>query len=903
MKIKFNGLSYDEVEVSRAKYGTNKLTEKERETFSDKLKENFNDPIVRILIVALVINTIFFFLGKSAWYESLGIAIAVLLATLVATWSEYSNEESFQKLQEEASRIKCKVFRDGIIQEVPIDDIVVGDYVLIQPGDKIPADGVLAQGKVKVDQASLTGETKEVKKETLPEFNRGSNKGDKSESEKVDLNSPYKLYRGTVVVSGEGILCVDDVGDRTIYGNIAQEMQTEDRDSPLKVKLEALANGISMFGYIGGGAIALSFMFKKVVMDNMFKWPEILNYISNWQNPVNDLITAIILAIIIIVVAVPEGLPMMIAMVLSLNMRKLLNDNILVRKLVGIETAGSLNILFSDKTGTITKGQLEVVGFCSGDLNEYERVEDIPSDLEKLLRTSLENNTSAMIKDSEDGRIQVIGGNTTERALLRFIASNGNIGDKEKIVKEIKFNSDNKYSATQIAGQNGLTLVKGAPEKIINKCKYYYNGNGARVELDLEKIETKIDELAGRAIRVIAIATSDNDLEHGGKFENLSLVGIMGIRDDLRPESVPAIKEAMDAGIQVVMITGDRKETAIAIAEEAGLLRSISDIVLTSDELQELSDSDLKNMLHNIKVIARALPSDKSRLVKIAQDIGLVVGMTGDGVNDAPALKHADVGFAMGSGTEVAKEAGDIVVLDDNFSSITKSTLYGRTIFNNIRKFITYQLTVNVSAILIAFTGPFIGVDLPLSMTQMLWVNLVMDTLAALAFGGEPALKKYMKELPKKRTEPIINKDMWSSVLINGGFIAIMCTAFLKLEIVRNVFRIGPVGNADVYFLTGFFTFFILMNAFNIFNARTNSIRLHADITKNKGFLRVVGLIFGVQVLLTHFGGEIVRTSGLNMTEWIFVALMAVSVIPLDILRKSIRDELNGFSGSKKLVS
>ncbi|AKL95890.1 calcium-translocating P-type ATpase type IIB [Clostridium aceticum] len=885
MKYQMNGLDAEAVKKSREKHGSNQLTPVEAESFWDKLKGNFEDPIIKILIVALGINLLFFFLGHTEWYESLGIAIAVLLATCVATWSEYTNEESFQKLQEDASKIKCKVFREGLIHEVFIDEIVVGDLVLLQCGDKIPADGKLLEGNVKVDQASLTGEAKEINKQAVP-------KNFKEDKRDTDLSNPYDVYRGTVVVSGEGILKVEVVGDKTFYGNLAQEMQVDDRESPLKVKLGALAEGISKFGYIGGVFIAISFMFKKIVIDNGFDMGEISLYLSNWQNPVNDLVTAVILAIVIIVVAVPEGLPMMIAMVLSLNMRKLLKDNILVRKLIGIETAGSLNILFSDKTGTITKGQLEVVTFIAGENQEYSTFDEIPKNLANLLNLSLRKNTNALIKEAEKGcDLQVIGGNITERALLHFVSCSDRKETEIEVLKTIPFSSENKYSATEIKGEKNLTLIKGAAEKILDKCLYYYDENGNKEKLQHRNaLEEKIDALAQKSIRIVAIAITEEALNEDADFKEMTLVGVIGIRDDLRLESASAIKEAMDAGIQVVMITGDRKETAMAIAKDAGLLRKEEDLIFTSQEIQQLTDEDLKALLPNIRVIARALPTDKSRLVKIAQELDLVVGMTGDGVNDAPALKRADVGFAMGSGTEVAKEAGDIVVLDDNFLSITKSVLYGRTIFHSIRRFVVYQLTVNVAAILIAFLGPFIGVDLPLSMTQMLWVNLVMDTLAALAFGGEAALKKYMKEAPKRRSESIINKDMWSSILINGGFIAAMGIWFLKSSTIKSLFRVGPTGNEEIYFLTGFFAFFIFLNAFNTFNARTTEINLFKNITKNRDFLRVVALIFGVQILFTYFGGEVLRTAGLNLQEWIYVTMMAVLVIPLDLMRKLLRD-------------
>ncbi len=894
MKYDINGLDDSVVRKSREEHGSNQLTPQEVEGFWDKFKGNFEDPIIKILIVALIINVIFMFFGKTEWYESVGIAVAVILATMIATWSEHSNEESFQKLQEDASKIVCKVFRNGLIQEILIDDIVVGDYVLLQTGDKIPADGKLFSGELKINQAALTGETKDIKKISIPV-------GFNEKEQNTDLSNPYDVYRGTLVASGEAVMLVEIVGDKTFYGKLAQEMQIDDRDSPLKVKLNTLAEGISKFGYIGGTLIAVSFMFKKIVIDNGFDWTEILAYLSNWQNPVNDLVTAVILAIIIIVVAVPEGLPMMIAMVLSLNMKKLLKDNILVRKLIGIETAGSINILFSDKTGTITKGKLEVVTFIDGGNTNYSKFKQVPDKLGELLNLSLRQNTNALIKEGEDCELQVIGGNATERALLHFVSCTQLNKYSLETVKTLPFSSDKKYSATEIKGEYNLTLIKGAPEKILNQCSFRYDENGEVVPYkDKSVLENTIETLATKSIRVIAVATSQEELKDDNDFKQLTLVGIIGIRDDLRPESVKAIKEAQSAGIQVVMITGDGKETAVAIAKETGLLKYESDIVLTSQEIQALTDEELKLLLPNIRVVSRALPTDKSRLVKIAQELDLVVGMTGDGVNDAPALKRADVGFAMGSGTEVAKEAGDIVVLDDNFLSITKSILYGRTIFNSVRKFIVYQLTVNMAAILIAFLGPFIGVDLPLSMTQMLWVNLVMDTLAALALGGEVALQRYMKEPPKRRTESIINKDMWSSILTNGSFIAAMSIFFLKSSRIREVFRVGSTGNEDIYLLTGFFAFFIFVNAFNTFNARTEGLNLFSHVLQNRGFLQVVALIFSVQILLTYVGGEVLRTSGLNLVEWGYVTLLASLIIPVDLTRKLIRNIL---FPSKTIVS
>lgn len=891
LKANHNGLNSAQVEASKVEHGTNQLMEFETETFWDKFKGNFEDPVIKILVVALAIDLIFFFMKYVAWFEPMGIAIAVAIATLVSTYSEFTNEQSFQKLQADASRIFCKVYRDGKIEEILIGDIVVGDLILVQTGDKIPVDGILIDGHLCVNQAVLNGESKEADKYIAPAEYQYSDKNS-------DFLDEFKVFRETVVVEGEAVIEAITIGDQTFYGQLSKELQTEERDSPLKVKLGKLADGISMFGYIGGSLIAASFMFKKIVLDSLAQGVAISSYFSNWPIVVSDLVTAIILAIIIIVVAVPEGLPMMIAMVLSLNMKKLLKDNILVRKLIGIETAGSLNILFSDKTGTITKGQLEVVSFVGGDNTAYKKHDDIPQELSSILDLSISQNTNAICNIEANGELKVIGGNATERSLLKFVHSK--VLDYDvKVVNNIPFNSKDKFSASQIKGKYNSTLIKGAPEIILDQCTTYYDAEGHKQSFtgnELSIINNRINELAERSIRIIALATSEKNIGED-IFESLTLVGIVGIRDDLRMESVQAIKEAMDAGIQVVMITGDRKETAMAIAKEAGLLQNKNDLVLTSDEIRNLSNETLKEKLSDIKVIARALPTDKSRLVQIAQELDLVVGMTGDGVNDSPALKKADVGFAMGSGTEVAKEAGDIVILDDNFNSIAKTVLYGRTIYNSIRKFIVYQLTVNVGAILIAFIGPFIGVDLPLSMTQMLWVNLVMDTLAAMAFGGETALRKYMNELPKKRTEAIINKDMWSSILINGGLIAGLSVFFLKYEVFKEMFRYdeaGPTSTEHIYFYTAFFGFFIFLNAFNMFNARTVELNLFKHITQNKGFLKVVIGIFVVQIIMTYFGGEILRTAGLRINEWLIITGLAVVIIPIDLIRKGLRNKIFG---------
>lgn len=875
------GLTDAEVGASKEKYGTNRLTEQETEGFWKKLQDNFGDPMIKILCVALAINVILV-AGSSmgwieddiAWYEPVGIGIAILLATLVSTFSEYRNENAFQKLQEEASKILCKLYRNGEIVEIPIDDIVAGDAALLQPGDKIPADGVIIDGGIKVDQSVLNGESKEASKVPVPADY-------KDEAAAMDFLNPYKVFRGSVVYSGNAVMEVRVVGDASVYGQIAKELQTEDdRETPLKVKLSGLADTISKFGYIGGVAIAAALLFQRIVLANQFDMARIGAYVSNWSHIVNDVIHAVMLAVIIIVMAVPEGLPLMIAIVSALNMGKMLKDNVLVRKIAGIETAGSLNYLFSDKTGTITKGKLEVVTFIDGGGNEYKNYRSVQGGLKNYLSLSIHQNTDSVITGAGEQQ-RAIGGNATERAILGFSMGAG-LPVTVKTVGKIPFNSTNKYSATTIEGDYRLTLIKGAPEKILEKCKHYYDAAGEKKPYAGHKeLNAKIDALAERAIRVLGLAISEEKIVNDETLpeNDWILVGIVGIRDEVRPESITAISEVQEAGVHVVMITGDRRETAVAIARDAGLLKHESDIVLTSDELAALSDDVVKGKIPFIKVVARALPTDKSRLVRLTQELNYVVGMTGDGVNDSPALKKADVGFAMGGGTEVAKEASDIVILDDNFNSIDKAILYGRTIFNSIRKFIVFQLTINVSAVLINFIAPLFGQENPLTITQILWINLVMDTLAALAFGGEPALSRFMREKPKRRDEPIVSPYMWSSILIGALWTFGLSVLFLFVPLMTGYFP-------DDRLHTGYFAFFVFIAVFNAFNARTDTCNLFDSIGGNKNFLRILGIITAVQIALVYLGGAIFNSYGLSVSQWGIVLVCAVSIIPLDLIRK-----------------
>lgn len=862
------GLSSEQVQQSLREHGNNTLPIPPRESFWQKLLENFQEPIIRILILALLVNVVFVYMGHGDWIETAGIFVAILLATFVSTWSEFNNENAFQKLQEEASRIRCKVWRDGEPVEIAIDDIVVGDAVILEAGDRVPADGVLLEGELKLDQSALNGESEEAKK--LPAaagFAWGK---------KIDFLAEERVYRGSVVVEGAGVLQVARVGAASVYGQLTQELKEDERESPLKLKLQGLAEQISRFGYTGGVLIAVAVMLHKLLLAG---GPAA--YLANMTAVLQDLVQAVILAIIIIVMAVPEGLPLMIAIVSSLNMRKMLRDNVLVRKLVGIETAGSLNLLFTDKTGTITKGKLEVVRFITGDKQELTSFEALPEKIKELTYQQVVLNTSAAVSEGK-----IIGGNMTEAALSRYLGSyrTQEVPQRQHFVP---FNSTSKYSWAQVASANDTyCLIKGAPEKLLLRTDFYWDAEGRRLPLTAgmkQQLDARMLELAGQAMRMLALCSYEGTVDGELPESGLTLMGIVAIRDDVRPEAVEAIAAVQKAGVQVVMITGDRKETAVAIAKDAGLLQHPDEVVWTSDELAQLSDDDVKLLLPRLRVVARALPLDKLRLVRLAQELNLVVGMTGDGVNDSPALKKADVGFAMGSGTEVAKEAGDIVILDDNFLSIKQAILYGRTIYNSICKFIVFQLTINASAVAINFIAPFINIDEPLTITQILWINLVMDTLAALAFGGEPALKQYLEEEPKRRSAPIVSRKMLLSVVIGGLYMTLVGIAFYKSAWVDHLFR--DAAN-HIYTYTGFFCTYIFMAVANGFNVRVEGLNPLKNISLNKAFLQVMALIIAIQVLLTYVGGRVLRTTPLNAGEWCVVVLFSLSMLLVGVLGK-----------------
>ena len=860
MDIK-NGLTDKEVLSNKNKYGSNAITNTKKNSFISLLIESLGDPIIRILLIALGIKTIFL-IKDFDWYETVGIVIAIFLASFISSISEYGSEKAFEKLQDESSKIKCRVRRNGQVVEINVDDVVVGDIVLLEAGERIPADGIIVEGEISVDESTLNGESKEKYK--YPNHN--------------NINDDHNaVYRGTVVYSKEAIMLVTKVGNETVYGKIAAELQEKQPESPLKIRLRKLAEIISKFGYIGAALVSISYLFSVIFIDNGFNMTKVIETVTNFHVMFGHILYAMTLSVTIIVVAVPEGLPMMITLVLSSNMKRMLKDNILVRKLVGIETAGSLNILFTDKTGTLTKGKLEVVELLDGNMKSFRNDYDLlnyPKFYNLVKLSTVYNNASIYNREKDI----ITGGNITDRALLNFVKDekNSNI----KIIETTPFDSKNKYSKVTIDNGKKMTLIKGAPEVLINKCNSYYDEYLIKRDFKNKSVVlNKIMDMTKKGIRALVLATSTYEKN----MNDLIFVGAVFIKDEVREDAIEGIKLVTKAGIQTVMITGDNKDTAIAIAKECGIINNINDIVLTSDELNKRTDAEIKQILPHLKVVARSLPQDKSRLVKISREMNLVVGMTGDGVNDAPALKKADVGFSMGSGTEVAKEASDIVILDDNFKSISKAILFGRTIFKSIRKFIIFQLTVNICAVSLSIIGPFIGVETPVTVIQMLWINMVMDTLAGLAFSFEPPLLEYMDEKPKKKDEQIINKYMINEILFTGTYSSILCVLFLKLPIIKELYRF----NIDsIYLMTAFFGLFIFIGIFNSFNARTHRLNLFANILKNKVFIIIISFIIIVQLFLLYFGGNLFRTSGLTLKEFEIMILLSMTVIPIDFLRK-----------------
>ena len=871
----FKGLTSAEVQASKNIHGDNRLSSKEANSLLSIFIKAFQDQWILILLAALGLKIIFNFVGmifpaisEANWYEAISLIFAILMSTGFSAISQYRNEQKFNTLQEEASKTNAKVYRDGKLKEILVDNIVKGDQILLQSGDKIPVDGIILEGNLKVNQAVLNGESEDATKLPL---------GDQEEPDSSDLFTELKVFRGTVVTSGEAVMEATQIGDNTILGSINTSLQEDSKDSPSKEKLNKLAGNIGVLGYSAGCVYSVINL--------------VLGFIAlNKANNLNGgsifllIIETILFAVTIIIMAVPEGLPMMLALVSSMNSGRLLAQNILVRHPDTIETAGYMNILFSDKTGTITEGKLSVVDFFLADGTLYAATgeTDVPDfdTMSDSLKAEMINgiglNNDAMIAEGN-----AVGSNATDRALLDFLIGRSQLDfDTNTITEKQQFNSAIKFAS--VTTNDGKTYIKGAPEFILNDCYYYLDKDGNKQNFT-DDIKARFQELsleqANRSMRLLAILNTDGN--------DKVLIGIVCIRDNVRSSIKQTVETMNRAGVQVVMVTGDRKETAVAIAKEAGIVTGQNDLVLTHDELSALSDQELKQQLPHLKVVSRALPMDKKRLIEAAQDLDMVAGMTGDGVNDSPALKSADVGFSMGDGTEVAREASDIVILNNSLTSIEKAVLYGRTMSKSVSKFIIFQLTVNVTTIAMSLLSPLLGLKEPFTIIQILWINLIMDTLAALAFGEEPTLDRYMNEKPVAKKANILTGYMKSAIGVASVFITLVCLAILKNVGGIQGFITNGTGNFEMV-TTFTFTVFIYAVIFNSLNTRSNGFNVFEHIGENKKFSIVMISIAVVQTLIIQFGGKVFSTVPMDVQHYIVALLIAVLIIPADLIRKAL---------------
>lgn len=866
------GLTKEEVIASRTAHGANVMSVAKQQGFWRHFFGNLGDPVIRILLCALCVNLIFVFRGGD-WIETVGIACSVFLATLISTVSERGSEAAFRRLSDACESGNVRVRRDGIVVEIPLEELVVGDIVLIGAGEQIAADGFVIDGRVGVDQSSMTGENKEIVKAPSADVTKNP-------------NGKSAVFRGCCVLSGEGEMEVFAVGDATFLGQISQEVQLRTRESPLKLRLAKLAKQISRLGYGAALLVGLAYLFNTFLMDSGFHSELILMKLQDIPYLLHHLLHAFMLGLTVIVVAVPEGLPMMIAVVLSSNIRRMIRDQVLVRKPVGIEAAGSMNLLFTDKTGTLTEGKMSVGKILLIDGREFDSAVSLcrssPNIGKRYVRSCLYNTAAQW----SNGR--AFGGNATDRALMESVSDPRSV-ERCSVSARLPFDSARKFSAVALCGCDTGVLIKGAPERLLPSLQYAYDGTGRIVPFASYSYEflRHVSSWTSSGGRVLFLAEGERMCEREdcgiGDFGSLTLIGAVLLEDRIRREARSSVQTLQGAGIQVVMITGDSKETAQSIARSCGILHGSRDLLLTGEELAVRSDEEIKQLLPRLAVVARALPTDKSRLVRIAQETERVVGMTGDGVNDAPALKRADIGFAMGTGTHVARDAGDIIILDNNLASIAKAVLYGRNIFKSIRKFITLQLTMNFCAVGVSMIGPFVGIDAPVTVVQMLWINLIMDTLGGLAFAGEAPLPSCMKEKPKRRDEPILNGYMIHQIVLLGGFTLGLCMAFLLMPSIQAHFRSTP---NRLCHLTAFFALFIFTSVFNCFNARSDRLRVFSGIGKNRAFLAVMALVGTVQILFVYLGGSVLRTMPLTASELKYTLLLSLLVFPADLIRK-----------------
>ena len=871
------GLSEARVNDSKQKYGTNELAKKEPESLWSMFIGAFDDIWIKVLCAALVLKIVLAVLGiifpamggGNDVIEIISIVLAIALATGFSTLSEYRNSSRSEALQEEYNKTYAKVMRNGKLVNILTSEIVKGDTVLIQAGDKVPVDGLLFDGNVKVSQAALNGESRDESKTAADTM---------EEAVSTDYASHCKVFMGSVVTSGEAYMVATVIGDESELGKINKALtddEEEERQDTSSLKLEAVAAGIGKLG-VSAAAIAGVLQVAISILNKYKEAPEAVTMVFILLTVAE----AVMLMASIVIMAVPEGLPMMNSLVQSMNTESMYKKNILVSHKAAFSDSAYMNVLFSDKTGTITEGNLSLVEFITGDGTITQDIKN-----KEFMEAITLNNLS---KISSEGK--PIGSNNMDRALLAYAIGtgyDGTDGAHEKVSEISGFDSEKKCATVSL--KDGTVYWKGATENILGQVTHYMLPDGTVKEFgsdDKKAVEKQMHEQAKRTMKLLSVAKIQGS--------ETVLMAVLCLRDNVRTDAIETVEILNRAGIQVVMVTGDAEETATAIAKEAGILSDESkDVVLTHEQLEALSDEELKKELPNLRVVSRAKPLDKKRLVSISQQLDNVCGMTGDGVNDAPALKQADIGFAMGDGTAVAQEAGDVVILNNSLTSIKDCVLNSRTMAKSVGKFLIFQLTVNVSTLLMNIVAPILGITEPFSIVQILWINLIMDTLAAMAFGGEPILDRYMKELPTKRTDNILTNYIKSAIGTSSVFITLGSLLILKniggiADMVRPANIAANTAEAELYTKTFMFAFFIYSIIFNSLNTRSERFNLFEHIGENKNFMRVMGSIFVLQTIIIEVGGKVFNTMTLNIPALLVSMALAILIIPVDLIRKAI---------------
>lgn len=844
---RFKGLTDQEVLQNRQKYGMNLLTPPKRPSIWKLYLEKFQDPVIKVLLVAAAFSLLISII-ESEYAETIGIFFAIFLATGIGFYFEYDANKKFDLLNAVGEETPVMVIRNGKVHEIPKKDIVVGDVVILNTGDEIPADGVLLEAvSLQVNESSLTGELM---------VNKTTDEAHFDEEATYPSNS---VMRGTTVTDGHGVMCVERVGDATEIGKVARQATEQSQEqTPLNLQLTKLAN---LIGKVGFTIATLTFV--------IFTAKDLYAYLSvtavtdwhQWLEIARIVLKYFMMAVTLIVVAVPEGLPMSVTLSLALNMRRMLKTNNLVRKMHACETMGAITVICTDKTGTLTQNLMQVY---DAKLDESQK---------NLIAEGIATNSTAFLEEKEgEGKPSGVG-NPTEVALLLWLNEQGmdyiSLRNQAKTVNQLTFSTERKYMATLVDSSvlnTRVLYVKGAPEIVMGKC----NLEESRVKQYNEQLlayQNQAMRTLGVAYKVIP-ENSSTDCAELVKEGGLTFMGIFAISDPIRPDVPDAVKKCQSAGIRVKIVTGDTPGTATEIARQIGLWTSedTERNRITGVEFAALSDEEALERVVDLKVMSRARPMDKQRLVQLLQQKGEVVAVTGDGTNDAPALNHAQVGLSMGTGTSVAKEASDITLLDDSFHSIATAVMWGRSLYKNIQRFIVFQLTINVVALLSVLLGAFLGTELPLTVTQMLWVNLIMDTFAAMALASIAPSMDVMNEKPRKRTDFIISPAMRNNIFgVGAGFLIVLMglLAFFK----------NMPGGMDVHHLTVFFTIFVMLQFWNLFNASVfgTNHSIFKDAGHAMGMLGVALIILAGQFIIVTFGGKVFRTEPLPALEWAYI--------------------------------